>query len=305
MFEYIAHQIPFNVADMADQMTAIVQEDSFFKKITSASLPEMAEKAFAWSVSFAGRLLAAAVVFVVLRWFIRRINRHMLRNMERHQSDKALVNFVKSFISIVLNTCMVLIIIMILGVQTSSIMALMASAGVAIGLALSGTLQNFAGGVMILLQKPFQLGDYIEAQGQAGYVKEIQIVSTIILTLDNKTIYIPNGALSTGVINNYSRQDIRRIDWTFSIAYGDNYDKAKAVLQELLDKDVRVLKEPAYFIALSALADSSVKIVVRAWSKTEDFWAVFYDLNEKVYRVFAQQGLNIPFPQLDVHVTNK
>lgn len=302
MFDNLAKQITDNVADMANQVTEIVQEDSFFKKITSASLPDMAEKAFAWSVTFAGRLLAAILVFIILRWIIRRINRRMLRNMERRNSDKALVNFVRSFISIVLNTCMVIIIVMILGVQTSSIMALTASAGVAIGLALSGTLQNFAGGVMILLQKPFKLGDYIEAQGQAGYVEEIQIINTIILTLDNKTIYIPNGALATGVMNNYSQQPNRRVDWTFSIAYGDNYLKARGVLEELLNKDTRIFKEPPFFIALSALADSSVNIVVRAWVKTEDYWPVFYDMNEHVYRIFAEQGLNIPFPQMDVRI---
>jgi len=174
--------------------------------------------------------------------------------------------------------------------------------GVAIGMALSGTLQNFAGGVMILLFKPFKVGDTIEAQGQSGTVREIQIFNTILATPDNKIIIIPNGGLSTGLMKNYSREATRRVDWEFGIAYGDDYTKAKAVIARLLDADGRVLKDPAYFIALTSLGESSVNIVVRAWVNAGDYWGVYFDMNEKVYKTFAEENLNIPFPQLDVHL---
>ena len=174
--------------------------------------------------------------------------------------------------------------------------------GIAVGMALSGTLQNFAGGVMVLLFKPYKVGDYIEAQGQSGTVKEIQIFNTILNTPDNKTIIVPNGGLSTGIINNYSKEGKRRVDWTFGIGYGDDYDKAKEVLSRMLDEDTRVLKDPAYFIALHSLGDSSVNIVVRAWVATSDYWSVYFDMNERVYKEFGKYGLNIPFPQMDVHV---
>ena len=177
--------------------------------------------------------------------------------------------------------------------------------GVAIGMALSGTLQNFAGGVMILLFKPFKVGDTIEAQGQSGTVREIQIFNTILATPDNKIIIIPNGGLSTGLMKNYSREATRRVDWEFGIAYGDDYTKAKAVIARLLDADGRVLKDPAYFIALTSLGESSVNIVVRAWVNAGDYWGVYFDMNEKVYKTFAEENLNIPFPQLDVHLHGK
>ena len=172
-------------------------------------------------------------------------------------------------------------------------------------MALSGTLQNFAGGVMILLFKPFKVGDYIEAQGQSGTVKEIQIFNTIITTTDNKVIIIPNGGLSTGIMMNYSKESQRRVDWVFGIGYGDSYEHAKAVIARLLDNDPRVLKDPNYFIALTALNSSSVDIVVRAWVKAENYWGVFFDMNEKVYKTFAEENLNIPFPQMDVHLYNE
>ena len=169
-------------------------------------------------------------------------------------------------------------------------------------MALSGTLQNFAGGVMVLLFKPYRVGDYIEAQGQSGTVKEIQLFNTVLNTPDNKTILVPNGSLSTGIINNYSHEERRRVDWTFGIGYGDSYDYAKATLRELLEADERILKDPAYFIALHSLGDSSVNIVVRAWVATPDYWNVYFGMNEKVYKVFNERGINIPFPQMDVHL---
>ena len=190
----------------------------------------------------------------------------------------------------------------ILGINTSSLVALLASAGLAVGMSLGGTLQNFAGGVLIIMFRPFKVGDFISAQGMEGKVNEIQIFNTHLLTMDNKEVILPNGALATGVMTNYSKQKTRRVDWTFSIAYGDDYDKAKAVLSRLCAEDSLILKDPEPFIQIGKLNDSSVDITVRAWTNSADYWAVFFGMNEKVYKTFAQEGLNIPFPQVDVHV---
>ncbi|WP_294142757.1 mechanosensitive ion channel domain-containing protein [uncultured Sanguibacteroides sp.] len=253
-------------------------------------------------VSLGSKLLIALVVFLVGRWIVKKLNRLLSTILEKRKVEASLSSFVRSLVSITLNLLLIIIVIGVLGIETSSFIALFASAGVAIGMALSGTLQNFAGGVMILLFKPFKVGDFIEAQGQSGTVKEIQIFNTIITTADNKIIIVPNGGLSTGIMKNYSKEETRRVDWQFGIAYGDSYDKAKEVIGRLLDEDPRVLKTPAYFIALTSLGDSSVNIVVRAWVNASDYWGVFFDMNEKVYKTFAQENLNIPFPQMDVHV---
>ena len=253
-------------------------------------------------VSFGGRLLVAIIVFFIGRWLIKRIINLIVKGMQRRKVEASLFSFTRSMVKITLYFLFIIIIIGILGIETSSFIALFASAGIAIGAALSGTLQNFAGGVMILLFKPFKVGDYIEAQGQSGTVREIQIFNTILATPDNKIIIVPNGGLSTGITENYSKEETRRVDWVFGIAYGDSYDKAKEVIARLLNNDSRILTTPAYFIALNSLGDSSVNIVVRAWVKSPDYWDVFFDMNEKVYKTFTQENINIPFPQMDIHL---
>lgn len=253
-------------------------------------------------VSFGGRLLVAIIVFFIGRWLIKRIINLIVKGMQRRKVEASLFSFTRSMVKITLYFLFIIIIIGILGIETSSFIALFASAGIAIGAALSGTLQNFAGGVMILLFKPFKVGDYIEAQGQSGTVREIQIFNTILATPDNKIIIVPNGGLSTGITENYSKEETRRVDWVFGIAYGDSYDKAKEVIARLLNNDSRILTTPAYFIALNSLGDSSVNIVVRAWVKSPDYWDVFFDMNERVYKTFTQENINIPFPQMDVHL---
>lgn len=257
-----------------------------------------------WAVDFAGRLIAALVLYLVGRWLIRRVSKMMARVFGHRELDKSLANFLKSTVKIALNVILIIMVITTLGVKTSSIVALIASAGVAIGMALSGTLQNFAGGVMILLLRPFKVGDYIEAQGQQGTVREIQIFNTILATIDNKIIFIPNGSLSTGIMKNYSREPLRRVDWTFTIAYGQDYDRAKEVVSALLVADTLILTDPAPYIALDALADNSVNLTVRVWVKTEDYWTVYHRINELLYKSFSKEGINIPFPQLDVHIKN-
>lgn len=274
------------------------------EKLSSLSLDVLITKLTDLSVSLGSKLLIAIIVFFIGRWLIRKLIRIVVKIMEKKQVEASLFSFTKSLLNITLNFLFVIIIIGILGIETSSFIALFASAGVAIGMALSGTLQNFAGGVMILLFKPFKVGDFIEAQGQSGTVREIQIFNTIMATADNKIIIIPNGGLSTGIMKNYSKEENRRVDWEFGIAYGDSYDKAREVIAGLLDSDPRIMKDPAYFIALTSLGQSSVNIVVRAWVKAPDFWGVYFDMNEKVYKTFARENINIPFPQMDVHIVS-
>lgn len=278
--------------------------EEFLGSTSTVSLDVLITKLVDLSVSLGSKLITALIVFLVGRWIIRKLNRLLIKIMEKRQVEASLFSFTRSLVKITLNFILVIILISVLGIETSSFIALFASAGVAIGMALSGTLQNFAGGVMILLFKPFKVGDFIEAQGQSGSVKEIQIFNTIISTPDNKIIIIPNGGLSTGITKNYSKEEMRRVDWEFGIAYGDNYDTAKKVIEKLLTSDERILKEPAYFIALNSLGASSVNLVVRAWVKAGDYWDVYFGMNEKVYKTFAEENLNIPFPQMDVHIKN-
>lgn len=276
--------------------------EELFTNPSNVSMDVFLGKMVDLGIAVGSKILFAIIVLLVGRWIVRRLNKLLNKILVKREVDASLTTFVRSLVSITLNLLLIIIIIGVLGIETSSFIALFASAGVAIGMALSGTLQNFAGGVMILLFKPFKVGDFVEAQGQSGTVREIQIFNTILATSDNKVIIIPNGGLSTGLMKNYSKEATRRVDWEFGIAYGDDYSKAKEVLSRLLDAETRVLKDPAYFIALTSLGESSVNIVVRAWVNSSDYWGVYFDMNEKVYKTFAQENLNIPFPQLDVHL---
>ncbi len=270
--------------------------------LSQMSGEELIQMSIRGVLSVGSRILIALILLFVGRWIIKYLRKGLNRMLANRKVEASLRSFLMSMANITLTLFLIIVIIGILGIDTTSFIAVFASAGLAVGMALSGTLQNFAGGVMILIFKPFKVGDYIEAQGQSGTVKEIQLFNTVINTTDNKTILIPNGGLSTGIINNYSKENSRRVDWTFGIGYGDDYDKAKATIAELLESDGRVFKDPAYFIALTSMGDSSVNIVVRAWTASSDYWGVFFDMNEKVYKRFAEVGLNIPYPQMDVHL---
>ena len=260
----------------------------------------------AFVVSFSIKLIKVLLIWFVGRWLLKRVVRLLKRIMEKHVDNVTVRSFVISIIDVVVMIMLILMIIGVLGIDTSSFIAIFASAGVAIGMALSGTLQNFAGGVMILLFRPFKVGDYIEAQGVAGTVKEIQMFNTIVHTGDNKVILLPNGPVSTGIINNYSRAPLRRVDFTFSISYGDDFNKAKEVLLALVAEDERVLTEPAApFVELGALAASSIDLTVRLWCKQEDYWKIKFDLNRKVYETFPKHGLNFPYQTLTVNVTKE
>ena len=245
-----------------------------------------------------GAIITLIVGFILIGIVVGLIN----RIMEKRGVDPSLRPFLKSILSIVLKVALVLTVIGILGVEVTSFVAILGAAGLAVGLALQGTLQNFAGGVMILLFKPFKVGDVIDASGYLGSVNEVQIFNTILKTPDNKTIIIPNGSLANSSMTNYSTEARRRVDWTIGMGYGDDADKAKEVIRKLIDADSRILQDPEPFIAVSELADSSVNFAVRAWVDSADYWGVFFDMNEKVYKTFDQEGLNIPFPQMDVHV---
>jgi small conductance mechanosensitive channel len=248
------------------------------------------------------KILVAILVLIIGRWVIKLLKNWMAKGLMSRHGDPTVHKFLSNLISVILNFILIIFIISILGVNTSSLVALLASAGLAIGMALSGTLQNFAGGVIIILFRPFKVGDFIAAQGQEGVVKEIQIFNTIILTMDNKVIHIPNGILSTGVMTIFTKEDTRRVDWTVSISYGDDYDKAKAALLRLCDEEPRILKDPAPFVEIGQLSDSSVDIKMRAWVKSPDYWPVFFAMNEKVYKTLPEEGLNFPFPQVQVHM---
>ena len=191
-----------------------------------------------------------------------------------------------------------------LGIETTSFAALLASAGVAIGMAMSGQMQNLAGGVLILLQKPYKIGDYIETNGIQGVVESVQIFTTKLKTVDNKVITVPNGAISGSVLTNYSDQPLRRVDFSFGVEYGQDFEKAKQVLMQVVDADEHILKDPAPFVELGELADSSVNITVRVWCNGADYWTVFFDMNRKVYETFNKEGIGFPFPQITVHQAN-
>lgn len=260
------------------------------------------------SVTFCIHLLVAIVVFYVGRFIVRKLTGLVSKLMVRRRVDASIASFVQSAIEIVLYFLLIIIVIGILGIETSSFIALFASAGVAIGMALSGTLQNFAGGVLILSLRPYSVGDYIEAQGFAGTVKAIQMFHTVITTPDNKTIIIPNGPLSNGSVNNYSRQPYRRVDWTVAVAYGTDFQRARQAIQSVLDSVTSIIRnEPGRESAIyvGELADSSVNITVRAWVKSEDYWSTFYTVNEQVYKTLPEQGIAFPFPQLDVHISQQ
>ncbi len=253
-------------------------------------------------VKYGTGLIYAVLVLLAGIYAARLVRNSARKVMIKRNLDPSLIPFVSSLIYTTLLILVIISALTMLGIEMTSFIALLGAAGLAIGMALSGTLQNFAGGVIILIIKPFKAGDVIEAQSYTGVVKEIQIFNTILTTFDNKTIILPNGALSSGSMVNYTTQATRRVDWKFGIAYGDNSDLAKKVLFDLIASDERVLKDPEPFVALSGLGDSSVNFVVRAWVNAADYWPVFFEMNEKVYKTFPREGLNIPFPQMDVHI---
>lgn len=269
---------------------------------TSTKLSRVLDSLIEQGSALGWTLIKALLVFIIGRFLITLINKLLQRVLLKRNIDPSIKTFVGSLVHIILMILLIVSVVGALGVQTASFAALLASAGVAIGMALSGNLSNFAGGLIILIFKPYKVGDFIEAQNLSGTVREIQIFHTVLTTTDNKVIYIPNGSLSSTAVINYSYQQVRRVDWTFGVEYGTDYAKVKGVLEDILSKDERILQEPAApFVALNQLADSSVNYVVRVWVKSSDYWSVYYDITRIVYERFNAEGIGFPFPQLTIH----
>ena len=266
-----------------------------------------------WGLTFCKNLVVAAIVYFIGRYLIKLIIKVFTKMLQKSKVDTTLYTFLNSIINVVCWFVLVIVIIGILGIETSSFIALFASAGVAVGMALSGTLQNFAGGVMILLFRPFKVGDFIEAQGYAGVVKEIQIFNTIIRTGDAQIILIPNGSLSSGTMKNSSKELYRRVDLEFQFEYGADYDEVKGAILDILKHHPLVIQSPVDdstivaepWVGLIRLGDSGVSVVTRSWCKGADYWTVYFNLNETVYQMLKERGFMFPFNRVDVNILNK
>ena len=282
-----------------------VQKANFAKaveKIANIDYHALLQSLLSESVWILIKILIALAIYFVGRWIVRRILKLVDVAMQHRNVDISLRSFTRNTISTVFTLLLVLIVVSTLGVNVTSLIAVASAATLAIGMALSGTAQNFAGGVMILLMKPYRVGDYISAQGQSGTVRDIKLFSTVITTADNQTIYIPNNSIATAIIDNYSTADLRRVDWSVGISYGDDVDVARKAVLAMLAADSRILKDPEPVVWVAALADSSVNLTIRAWVKNSDYWNVFFEHNEEFYKELPKHGLSFPFPQMDVHV---
>ena len=293
-----------------DTLTTIQAEiAAVVEKVATTPTNELLKDMVDSGVRFGLKLLAAFLIYFIGAWIIRNIKRMLSRTFERKKTDPAIASFVQSIASIALTIILIIVTVGTLGIDTSSIAALLTGGGLAIGMALNGTVQNFAGGLMILIFKPFKAGDYIEAQGHGGTVSEVNITSTKLTTTDNRVIIIPNGILSNDVINNYSSRQMRRLDIAIGVEYGSSSDQTKELLLDMLKDDDRVLTietgAPADpFVALSALNESSVEFIMRIWVKSDNYWPLKFDLNEKIYKELPANGIMFPFPQLDVNIKN-
>lgn len=288
-----------------DETTATQKIEEGVDKITKLDFSNIALEDLIKNLStFGQKVLVAIIVFLVGRFIIKHICKLISKLMKKRNVEASLQSFTSSLISISLNLLLAIMLISILGIETTTFVGLFAGAGMAIGMALSGTLQNFAGGVMILLFKPYKVGHFIEAQGFAGTVKEIQIFNTILTTVDNQTIVIPNGGLSTGCLKNYSNQPNRRCDINVEVAYGTNPDDVRAILKKIADKDERILKTPGYeqTSPMIAMGASSITLQFRVWTPSANYWPVMGDTTESVYKELTAAGIQIPFQQIDVHM---
>lgn len=276
--------------------------NQFYLTITSEHLEKVLQKLIDMGLAAGKNILLAIVVYIVGRFIIKLINRLMLRTFARQKVELSVQTFLKSFINILLTIILIVSVISVLGINTTSIAALLASAGVAVGMALSGNLQNLAGGLIILVFKPYKVGDYIEAQGTQGTVREIQIFHTIVTRPDSTLAYVPNGAMSSGLITNYSRNELRRLDFVVGVDYGVDVSRVEEITRRIVDNNPLVLSDPAPFIAVDALAESSVNVLIRVWSKTTDYWKLYYDLRREIYDTYTREGIDFPFPQQTVHI---
>ena len=283
------------------QAAPIESGKEVIEAVKTGKMDEFIEQIIILGTEAGKSILLAAIVAVIGYYIVRFINNMVARILERRNVEPTVQTFLKSFVNITLLILLILTVVSTLGVNTTSLAALLASAGLAVGMALSGNLQNLAGGIILLLFKPYKVGDYIDAQGVSGTVKAIQIFHTVLTTPDNKELFIPNGALSSGNITNYSKNDLRRVDMVVSVEYGTDTEKVKQVTQELLRNDSRILKDPAPFVAVNELGDNGVFFTIRVWVNGSDYWNVFFDTNERIYNEFNKQGIGFPFPQIQIH----
>ena len=262
------------------------------------------------AIQFGLKVLLAFVIYIIGIWIIRLVKKALRKLFEVRNTDKTVASFVSSFTSVVLTILLVVISISTLGINTTSLAALLAGGGVAIGMALSGTLQNFSGGLLILAFKPFKVGDFIEAQGFSGTVAEMSIVSTRINLPDNRSVTIPHGALANGTINNYTKNPIRRLEWTINMEYGTDADACEEALLSIARSDPRVLDASTPgaadpFASVKELGDSAVVFILRGWVRRDDYWPVYFDINNAIYKGLPDAGFKFPFPQLDIHLNSK
>lgn len=288
-----------NLLETATAAAEAVKETE--KMVSSGRFDMILDKLIEMSISAGKNILVAIIVFIVGRFLISMLNKLFAQVLEKRKIDVTIKTFLKSLVNILLTLLLIVSVVGALGVNTTSFAALLASAGVAIGMALSGNLQNFAGGLIVLLFKPYKVGDWIEAQGVSGSVSEIQIFHTILTMADNKVVYIPNGNLSSGVVINYSRKETRRIEWVVGVDYGEDLAKVERVVRGLLDADARILKDPVPVVALNALSASSVDVTIRVWVAAADYWDVNFEVRKNIYNEFNKQNINFPFPQLTLH----
>ena len=276
--------------------------------ITRTQIDLLLDRLLEFGISAGKHILIAAIVYAIGRAIIGIINRVVARLLNRQHIDPSVQTFLRSMIKILLTILLIISVIGALGINTTSFAALLASAGVAVGMALSGNLQNFAGGLVILLFKPYRVGDWIEAQGVQGTVREIQIFHTVVLTVDGKQVYMPNGSLSTSVVVNFSKEEVRRVQWKVGVDYGEDVNRVREKLLVLFREDGRILQSPddkQPFVAIDALAESSVDLVARVWVKSADYWPVYYDMQQRIYELFNREGINIPYPQRVVHLVKE
>lgn len=263
---------------------------------------ETIQKIIELVISYLPKLALAIITLVVGLWLIRIFTKFLVRIMSARKIDESLIPFLSTIVRIILIVLLMISVMGMIGIEMTSFIALLGAVGISIGMALSGSLQHFAGGVLLLIYKPFKKGDFIEAQSQKGTVQEVGIFNTVLLTIDNKTVYLPNGPLSTGTIVNYTTQEKRRVDLVFSVGYNDDIEKVKNILRRVAENEPRVIKEPAPIIGVVELGASSVNIAFRVWTATADFLDVDFLLRETVKKEFDKEGITIPFPQMDVNV---
>ena len=305
LFNLLQSTVPADTAEL-NKIESAARET--IEHIATTPIDELLPELMKEVINFGIKVLIALLIYFIGAWLIKKIRKMLHRLFEKRNTEKAIASFVESLTSIALMVILVIITVGTLGINTTSLAALLAAGGMAIGMALSGTVQNFAGGLMILVFKPFNAGDFIETEnGYSGTVTDVNIFSTKLTTTDNRMIIIPNGTLSNGTVNNYSMNTMRRIEWLVGVEYGTSAEDVKAALKAIVDAEKRILyKETGApenpLIAVNALKDSAVEYVVRVWVKKEDYWPVFYMLNENIYTILPQKGINFPFPQMDIHL---